>query len=193
MRRSSSALAVLATLALPMAAAAPAWARSPRAHTVTFTSSFTDEGTHVRRSPECHGHTPDQASIPYDGVAELRGDLKATDTYCGFMSYDIAAQSVVGEGWDELGGALPGCGVGTLLIHQYDYRTSPTFFGPSTGRAHLTLRWDVVQGSGTGDFAGATGAGTAYADFDPPLDAAHPLAVPNTGAYTGTLACPRGH
>jgi len=178
---------------LSLAVAAPVAAHPSRNHSVTFTSLFTDDGTRVRSSAECDGHAPDRGSITYEGTARLNGDLTAVDNYCGFMSYDLATSSVVGQGWDTMSGFLPGCGTGSFIIHQADYHTSPTFYDPTTGRGHLTLRWTVVPGSGTQNFTGATGSGTAYADFDPPTDLTHPLAVPNRGAYTGTITCPRGH
>jgi hypothetical protein len=180
-------------VALAGGCAVPAIAQPNTHRTVTFTAPFDDEGTRLRQSVECDGHVAGAGSIVYEGSGELTGALTAVDDYCGILSYDLEHQSFAGEGWDTIVGTLDGCGTGSFVSHQFDYHTSATLYDPATGRGHLTYRWEVVPGSGTKAFAGATGSGTAYADFDPPADPAHPLTVPNDGAYTGTITCPRGH
>ena len=191
MNRIKRAAVTAAALALTVCPAGVAAARATGRHTVTFTSTFNDEGTRASFSPDCDGHPRGDNVIVYEGTATFAGDLTAVDDYCGLLTYDVTGGSVVGEGWDTMTGSLRGCGTGTFVIHQTDYHTSAAVFDPATGHGHLTLRWEIEPGSGTNDFAGASGSGTAYADFDPPTDPSHPVALPNHGAYTGTITCRR--
>ena len=94
---------------------------------------------------------------------------------------------------DRIVGSLDGCGKGSFTAHQTDLRI--TSFDPVAHTFHLTLKWEVATGSGTGAFRGASGEGTASAegtaapDFTvaPPTA---PFASPNAGTYVGTISCP---
>lgn len=177
-------VASLAALGSPVAAVG----RSSAARTVSFTSSYDDPATRPSTVATCYGNER-SGEMPYEGDATLVGALDAADHYCGFISYDALSQSVVGEGWDTLTGSLQTCDTGSFTIHQYDYKSGLTFFDPATNESRLDFVWDVVPGSGTGAFVGASGRGTGVAYFEPPTDAASP-GIPNHGSYSGSVTCP---
>ena len=56
----------------------------------------------------------------------------------------------------------------------------------------VTLNWRIVDGSGTGDFAGASGAGTGVVYFNSAGITDNEPDLPNYGTYAGTITCPAG-
>ena len=172
-----------ATAAVVLAVVSPASAGNA-AHTVHFSAHFTDPGSRITGIAGCP-----PGSFSLAGTAYFEAPLKATDTYTGCLSYDPLTQSVTGETFDKQTGFLAGCGHGSFVMHQTDLHSEPMPYDPSTNSARLTLRWSIVPGSGTGDFAGATGSGTGYADITPPTAGSFP-GLPNSGVYSGSVSCP---
>jgi hypothetical protein len=154
---------------------------TPETHTVHFSSPFTDPGTRPTGLGSCAAANPMVCDMRYGGTAAFTGALTTFVDYYGFMHYDPVNHVVEGEGWDHHTGSLQGCGEGSFVLHQTEERGDPTTADPATGTFRLTLKWEILPGSGTGDFQGARGSGTAWGDFHPDLS--------NTGTYTGTITC----
>lgn len=161
----------------------------PHPHVVRFAASFTDPGTAVTGLDTSHCTDP-VCGIGFSGTAHFRKPLESTDHYVGYLFPTAqalgAAADGIGEGWDSQSGSLDGCGTGSFVMHQTHLQPAPS----PTGMFRLTLDWDVEHG--TGAFSGATGHGTAYADFTTPGSPSLPPTGPNTGVYTGTITCPNG-
>jgi hypothetical protein len=170
--------------------ATPALAHHDAVRSVTFTAAFRDPGTQVTGLDHCDPAQPGVCSFSFSGTAAFTAPMQAVDTYYGHLSYDPTTMSVAGESWDRQTGSLAGCGTGSFVMHQTEFRSSPTLYDASARAARLTLKWTVVPNSGTGAFAGATGFGTGYADFEAPTDPMYMPGIPNSGVYTGTVTCP---
>jgi hypothetical protein len=96
---------------------------------------------------------------PYDGDAglprlasatvafEYQGDLVATSTGRYVLSYGPDGAGV-GVGYEELTGSLGGA-EGTMVLRHEDV----------FDERGVVTRWTIVEGSGTGAFAGYTGEG----------------------------------
>jgi hypothetical protein len=158
-------------------------------HVVHFTASFTDPGTAITGVDTAHCRAG-VCGIAFAGTAHFQAPLAATDRYVGYLFPVAQALGApadgFGEGWDTQTGSLDGCGAGSFVMHQTHLEPAPS----PNGIFRLTFDWDVEDG--TGAFAGATGHGTAYADFTMPSSPAFPPTGPNNGVYTGTITCPRG-
>lgn len=169
---------------------------------IGFTAQFTDPGDHF--SAGGVGNTCPAGQAAMQGTAYFHGQLSGTDTATGCLYWTPDAQlaalqsndpgfAFAGSTDDRLIGSLDGCGKGSFTMHQTDLKI--TSFDPVARTFHLTLKWAVASGSGTGAFRGASGGGTASADgtgspdftVTPPTA---PFASPNSGTYVGTISCP---
>lgn len=178
-------------------------AQAPGGKTVRFTAAFTDPGDHFSvggADPIC---PVGWATI--HGTVYFQKPLRAIDHATGCLSYDPVAQfdalrssdgpavAIGGYVDEHIAGTLDGCGTGSFTAHQTDLKV--TSFDPATQMFHLTLKWVVTPGSGTGAFLGASGSGTTVGDGTAALDLAAappmaPVATPNTGTFAGAITCP---
>jgi len=166
---------------LGLVMAGPTHARALETRSVHFSAPFTDAGTRPSGLGACSPTQPGVCSVRLEGVADFTGALSTFVDYFGYARYNPATRTVVGETWDHHTGSLKGCGEGSFVLHQTDIQGDPATFNPATGTFHLTLKWTVLPGSGTGAFAGASGSGTAVGDFKPDFA--------NTGVYSGEIIC----
>jgi len=178
-------------------------AQSPAAKTVDFTANFIDPGDHF--SPGGVDPTCQVGWVAIYGTVYFQDPLSATDTAAGCLSYDPITQldalrssdgpafAFAGYTDEHIVGSLDGCGKGGFTAHQTDFKV--TSFDPAAHTFHLTAKWVVAAGSGTGAFLGASGGGTTAADgtgspdftVTPPMA---PFASPNVGTFAGTITCP---
>ncbi|MDQ1687900.1 MAG: hypothetical protein QOK42_875 [Frankiaceae bacterium] len=183
-RLAATVIAVTATAAL--VSAGPSYAGAHPAPSVHFTSPFKDRGTNPDSVHSCSPGQTGVCEFRFHGSADFTGKLSAFDDYFGYFWVNPEAHQAEAETWDRTTGALNGCGEGSFVLHQHafgptGYNTTGEGAGPGF-KLHLT--WEILRGSGTGDFTGATGSGTGDGDFTPTLA--------NTGTYTGTITCPNG-
>lgn len=183
-KRSITALLVLA-LALstvPQVFARPRSKGSSREKGITFTTSFVDEQTTPTGPYACGPNQPSVCKARFEGSATMTGKLDTFVDYFGYVWFDPATQSFTAESWDQHTGTLDGCGVGSFVMHQTNWNYD--LMSLTSGTLHFTLEWTILKGSGTGDFTGATGSGTADGYLEPTFA--------NSGTYTGTIVCPQG-
>ena len=195
--------AALLVLALTLTSVSNAVAQGRGGDTVHFVTHLSDPGDYLTIGgidPTCQ-----VGQVGIRGTAHLTGQMRAIDNGAGCLSWDPVAQlddlrssdqpGFVMSGYvdDHADGTLDGCGKGTLTMRLHDLKV--TSFDPAAHTVHLSLKWTVTPGSGTGAFRGATGQGTGSLDgtFTPdpsvPLLTA-PVTNPNWGSYEGTIDCP---
>lgn len=175
---------VLSSVLSVAAIATPGLAEAKTAPTVRFTADFSDRGSIPYGVYACGPTQPGVCDFKVDGTAYFTAPLTTFVDYYGYMHYNPVTRKVEAESWDRHTGTLAGCGDGTFVIHQTSVEGDPTTYDPVSGTFRMTLKWEVVRGSGTGDFTDATGSGTGYGDFE--------FSTANSGEYTGQITCPRG-
>jgi hypothetical protein len=178
-------------VSIPEAGAGAARHPSPRRAptTVSFSAPFTDPGTRVSGVEHCGPTQPGVCSVTFHGdAARFTGPLNTVVDYHGEGYWDPIAMSMHGESWDHHVGSLDGCGTGSFVMHQTDMNFGPFTFDTGERAFRLTLRWELIDG--TGDFAGATGAGTGLAYVNSAGFSDNEPYLPNYGTYSGTVTCP---
>lgn len=199
MRRVCMSIGVVLTLLVGPSA----FAHSPSGRTVSFVAHFNDPGDHL--TPGGVDPTCPVGQLAIRGAATFQAPLRTVDTGAGCVYFDPVAQlnalqstdgpamAIGGYVDDHQVGSLGGCGTGSFTMRLSDWKI--TSFDPATHTAHMTLKWVVKRGSGTGAFLGASGHGTSSVDGTGSPDPAVPLltapvATPNWGTYQGTIICP---
>ena len=147
---------------------------------VTFTVPFEDHTTRITGLGACDVNQTGVCSVRFGGATTIKGDLSTFVDYFGYFRGDTQ-RVFEGESWDPHTGSLKGCGSGSFVMHQTKINGDFSKFDPVTQSAPLYIVWEVLPGSGTGDFTGATGAGTGTGVFYYDLG--------NKGTYTGTINC----
>jgi len=201
MRRVCASIGLILTLSFVL----NALAQGSTVKTVHFSAHLDDPGDRLTLGgvdPSC---PVGWVAIRTHEPAHLSGQFRSTDTGGGCVSWDPVAQlndlkSGDGPGFvfaghidDHQVGSLDGCGTGRVTMRLTDLTVRS--FDVASGTGHLTLKWVVVDGTGTGAFLGASGKGTGSVDgtvspdFGVPLLTA-PFVVPNWGTYEGTITCP---
>ena len=117
--------------------------------TGSFTVKSWDENTYQ----ELDGHGKlTKASVAF----ALEGDLTADASWDAVMCYRPDGSAVF-TGYQQMTGQLAGRTGGFVLLADGEF---------VTGEARS--RWQVVEGTGTGELAGLTGSGSAVATATPP-------------------------
>ena len=157
---------------------------------VRFTAPFTDPGTRISGLEGCAPAQPGICSFSFHGKAgRFSGALATVVDYHGHGYFDPVLLSLRGESWDHHVGSLRGCGNGSFVLHQTNFRGGPTTLDPGTRAMRITLDWTLVPGSGTGAFRDATGQGTAIVYFNAAGYSNSEIYLPNFGTYTGVIRC----
>jgi hypothetical protein len=165
----------------------------PADKTVRFSSPFADPGTRISGLEGCGPAQPGLCSLTFHGSAgRFTGALSTVADYHGHGYYDPIRMSLEAESWDHHVGSLSGCGSGSFVMHQTDFSGGPTTLDTGERAERVTLRWQIIEASGTGAFAGATGSGTGVVYFNSAGFTDNEPYLPNYGTYTGTITCPAG-
>ncbi len=166
--------------------AAPALAQSrSRPPTVRFTAPFDDESSMPYGLHQCGPERTGVCDVRFGGHTTIRSQMLNTFVdYFGYGHFDPATRKFYGESWDRHTGSLKGCGSGIFVLHQYELVGDFNAFDPVTRTYPITVKWRILPGSGTGDFADASGEGMA--------EGRATMQFANKGTYTGSITCPRG-
>ncbi|HVE98759.1 MAG TPA: hypothetical protein VNA12_06235 [Mycobacteriales bacterium] len=175
---------LVAALALGSLVAPPLAEARTKPRTVHFTVPFDDEGSLPYGIHQCGLERTGACDFKFDGHTTITGDLTTFIDYFGYFHVDPVTRIANGESWDRHTGSLKGCGTGSFVWHQYELVGDFNAFDPVTRTVPFSIKWRILPGSGTGDFAGATGSGTG--------EARATLQFANKGTYTGSITCPRG-
>jgi hypothetical protein len=171
---------VVLVLFLSLGVAAPSFAASQRTSR-SIQARFDDEGWATFTPQSCSPAQQGVCKINGEGMVTYTGDLVGFSEYHAYGWFDPAIVGMRFQVWETFTGTIVGCGPGSVRWYA-EGQITKTGFNPVTMTAPFTQRWRLLQGTGTGALARATGAGTAGGPMNVMTRANH-------GTMTGRVAC----